>query len=285
MCEFQKVPCKYATLGCEVEVLRKDLEKHESDREQHLDLAMNAVPDLQQKSIKQQETIEEMVKQQKNTLARLQTLMLAQNKEISELKLKLEKQTCVPLLNDRGMLPYYSQRTLDQSPISNRDLIQNVFKLTDYASRKSRNASALSPPIYSSAGGYKMCFNVHPNGNGKGKGTHVSVYAYLMRGENDDHLPWPFTQTVVVELLNQLTDQNHLSVSIKMIEHNDVSQRILEGDRAKNGYGRPLYIAHSSLDYNAAKNCQYLMDDCLYFRFQINSAVTPKPWLSSADVF
>ena len=187
-CEFQKVPCKYATLGCKVEVLRKDLKKHESDREQHLDLAINAVPDLRHKSIDQQETIEETVKQQKNTLARLQTIILAQNKEISELKLKLEKQICVPLYDplnsDRGMPPYYSQPpTLDQSPISNQDLIQNVFKFTDYAVRKSCNTSALSPPIYSSPGGYKMCFNVRPNGAGKGKGTHISVFAYLMRGE------------------------------------------------------------------------------------------------------
>ena len=286
MCEFQKVPCKYAPLGCKVEVLRKELEKHESDREKHLDLAMNAVPDLQQKSIKQQETIEEMVKQQKNTLARLQTLILAQNKEISELKLKLEKQTCVPLydsLNDRGMPPYYSQQTLDQSPISNQDLIQNVFRFTDYAARKSCNASVFSPPIYSSPGGYKMCVNVRPNGGGKGKGTHVSVYAYLMCGENDDHLPWPFTGTVVIELLNQLTDRKHHSVSTKMIE--DHGQRVLEGDRAKTGWGRPFYIAHSSLDYNTAINRQYLKDDCLYLRFRINSSVSPKPWLSSADVF
>ena len=284
MCEFQKVPCKYATLGCEVEVLRKDLEKHESDREKHLYLAMNAVPGLQQKSIKQQETIEETVKQQKNTLARLQTIILAQNKEISELKLKLERQPCVPLydpLNDRG-IPFYSQPpTLNQPPISD----QSVFKFTDYAARKSRNASVFSPPIYSSPGGYKMCINVLPNGDWKGKGTHVSVYAYLMHGENDDHLAWPFTGTVVIELLNQLTNQNHFSVRIKMSKDRDVSKRVLEGDRAKTGWGRPLYISHSSLNHNAAKNCQYLKDDCLYFRLRIDSSVSPKPWLSSADLF
>ena len=283
-CEFQKVPCKYAPLGCKVEVLRKDLEKHENDREKHLDLAINAVPDLQQKSIKQQETIKETVKQQKNTLARLQTIILAQNKEISELKLKLERQTCVPLydpLNDRG-IPFYSQPpTLNQPPISD----QSVFKFTDYATRKSCNASVFSPPIYSSPGGYKMCINVRPNGDGDGEGTHVSVFAFLMRGENDDHLSWPFTGTVVVELLNQQTNLLHYSMTTNMNKEHGVCDRVLEGERAKIGWGQPLYIAHSSLDYNAAINCQYLKDDCLYFRFQINGAVSPKPWLSSADVF
>ena len=66
-----------------------------------------------------------------------------------------------------------------------------------------------SPGFYISPVGYKMCIKVDCNGYGISKGTHVSVYAYLMRGENDDHLPWPFTGTVTVELLNQLEDDSH----------------------------------------------------------------------------
>lgn len=46
-CKFQVVPCKYAALGCTVKVLRNDLDKHECDREHHIELAVNAVPDLQ----------------------------------------------------------------------------------------------------------------------------------------------------------------------------------------------------------------------------------------------
>ena len=30
--------------------------------------------------------------------------------------------------------------------------------------------------------------------------------------------------------------------------------------------GLPYFIAHSDLDYNPAKNCQYLKYDCLQFR-------------------
>ena len=44
---------------------------------------------------------------------------------------------------------------------------------------------------------------------GDGKGTHVSVYAYLMRGEFDDHLKWPFQGHVTVAMLNQLEDNHH----------------------------------------------------------------------------
>ena len=45
------------------------------------------------------------------------------------------------------------------------------------------------------------------NGNNdEAKGTHVSVFACLMKGDNDDSLFWPFTGTVTIELLNQLEE-------------------------------------------------------------------------------
>ncbi len=42
-CLFEKVPCKYSTIGCEEEVERKDLAEHEGDSQQHLQLAVDTV--------------------------------------------------------------------------------------------------------------------------------------------------------------------------------------------------------------------------------------------------
>ena len=39
--------------------------------------------------------------------------------------------------------------------------------------------------------------------------AHVSVIAFLMRGEFDDHLKWPFRGHVVIQLCNQLQDKYH----------------------------------------------------------------------------
>ena len=117
------------------------------------------------------------------------------------------------------------------------------------------------------------------NGNGDGKGTHVSVFATMMRGENDDHLPWPFTGTVTFELLNQLEDKNHHSEKITFLRDNEASQRVTEGEKATSGYGYQSYLPHHSLGYNAAKRCQYLKDDCLYFKVTVDARTTSKPWL------
>jgi hypothetical protein len=76
------------------------------------------------------------------------------------------------------------------------------------------------PAFYTSSKGYKMCIRVDANGDGDAEDTHVSVFTFLMKGENNDHLPWPFTGKVTVELLNQLEDKNHLSKSLTFTSDN-----------------------------------------------------------------
>jgi TNF receptor-associated factor 4 len=145
----------------------------------------------------------------------------------------------------------------------------NTFKLTNYAKRKSNSDHVFSPPFYSSPGGYKLCIKVHANGIGEGKGTHLSVYAYLMRGDNDNNLPWRFTGTVEIELLNQLEDDWHHSRSVDF-RKSDRGKRVKDGDRAITGYGHRKYILQSSLDYDANFEYQYLKNDCLYLRTTVN---------------
>ena len=43
VCMFEKVLCKYSIIGCEEEIERKDLAKHEGDTQQHLQLAVETV--------------------------------------------------------------------------------------------------------------------------------------------------------------------------------------------------------------------------------------------------
>ena len=166
-----------------------------------------------------------------------------------------------------------------EDKVAQQQSIPTKFRITDFDKLKTSNEAEYSPGFYASSGGYKMCVGVYANGHGDGKGTHVSVAAYLMRGENDDHLPWPFTGTVTIELLNQLEDDNHYSRTVAFSNDNVASQRVVKEERALRGYGKSCYILHSDLGYNAAKNCQYLKDDCLYFRVKVDAESTSKPWL------
>ena len=151
------------------------------------------------------------------------------------------------------------------------------FKITNFTESRFSDKVTSSPPFYtgSDGGGYKMCIKVDPmNGYGCGRDSHISVYAFLMRGANDWQLDWPFTGRVTVELLNQREDKNHYSKSISFSPDNPASKRPVDCDIAPSGFGHRCFISHSSLDYNPTKNCQYLMNDCLCFRVRTDDPPT-----------
>ena len=233
-CMFEKVSCKYANIGCELEFLRRNLKEHETDSQQHLSLALDTI------------------RRQENTLEMMQS-------KIEELTVNREQ-----------------SGTLEPTPSR---LQTYKFKFAEFQCHKASKNDYYSPPYYTSPGGYRMCINVCANGNGDGIDTHVSVFAYLMRGENDDHLPWPFTGTVTFELLNQLEDRNHHSGQATFPPDDDVSERVVDRERASTGYGRHCFIPHSALGYDSAKHCQFLKNDCLYFRIKTSAYNTAKPWL------
>ena len=154
------------------------------------------------------------------------------------------------------------------------------YRVNDFDNLKTFKELVYSPAFYTCPGGYRMCLKVHANGFGEGEGSHVSVFAYLMRGIHDDHLPWPFKGTVTIELLNQLEDDHHYSTNVVFpSDEDDVSGRVVNQERSSTGYGSPRYIPHSALGYDEVKHCQYLMNDCLYFRVKAEAVSSSKPWL------
>ena len=142
------------------------------------------------------------------------------------------------------------------------------FVVTNFTERKSSNRVWYSLPFYTHPQGYKMCLKVYANGCGDGEGTHVSVFAYLMRGEFDDHLKWPFQGHVVLQLCNQLEDKRHCGHTISFSKAADlkVISRVTDGEQAESGWGTSTLIAHKDLNFNPVNNCQYLKHDHLHFR-------------------
>ena len=154
-----------------------------------------------------------------------------------------------------------------------------VFKFPKYYQHKTSSQEWYSPPFYTSPGGYKMCIRVDADGFGEGAGTHVSVYTCLVQGRNDDSLPWPFTGEVTITLLNQLEDENHHTRTISFPQYNVASMRVVDDDRGS-AIGHSKFISKDKLDYDAANDCQYLKDDCLYFRIEVEADEPVKLWLT-----
>jgi len=158
-----------------------------------------------------------------------------------------------------------------------------VFKMPKFNQYKTLVQEWYSPPFYIHPGSYKMCIIVVADGD-DAEGTHVSVYACLMRGKNDDNLSWPFRGKVTITMLNQLADENHCTYTIMYPEDmDDESNRRVVNSGMSEGYGKEHFIAHDQLGHDAANNCQYLKDDCLYFRITAKAADPVKPWLTCTN--
>ena len=165
--------------------------------------------------------------------------------------------------NWQSRFPRFPEFTVTQ--ISRRMKLENVF---------------YSHPFYTSQG-YKMCLKVHASGYGSAKGTHVSVYAYLLKGDHDDTIRWPFTGDIVIEILNWKGDHSHHR---KVLQFNDDStddsrNRVYEADIAPKGWGNGKVVPHSILFPRYASDTEYLEDDCMCIRLY-DVAVYNTPLLS-----
>lgn len=125
-----------------------------------------------------------------------------------------------------------------------------------------------SRPFHSHFCGYKFGMFVFCNGVLDGKGSHISIFLYLVQGEYDDELEWPFRGSITVQLLNQRSDRGHHQKTIKFTDETPptVSSRVKDAEMAKEGNGPTQFISHSDLSYNPERDTEYVRDDCIRIR-------------------
>jgi len=268
VCPLTVVNCDFYYAGCEVKLVRKDMPNHLVDSlAAHVSLLVqsqtlpgrggqdNLFPHLTILALQQ---LTQLTIQQKVILEESQCKIQKLEKEKQAIKCEVE------VLKQQQGEDRASLATLQQYI----GVLPVKFILKGFEERKSSNESWHSPPFYTHPQGYKMYLEVNANGCDSGKGTHISVFAYLMRGEFDDYLQWPFQGSVVIQLCNQLEDKQHCGHTISFSKTTDrkVVGRVTNLGRADLGLGVPTLIAHDRLNFNLANNCQYLKDDCLHFR-------------------
>ena len=135
-----------------------------------------------------------------------------------------------------------------------------------FISWKTRDLAWNSPSFYSHIGGYKMCLSVDTNGQGSDAVRHMTVIVYIMRGEYDDNLVWPFRGDVILHLVNRKVDEGHVERTIHFNDStpDDVAGRVMEGERAPRGWCLDQFISHSALGYG--RNTEFFDKDTLEFR-------------------
>ena len=137
--------------------------------------------------------------------------------------------------------------------------------MNNFSQHKKDDDTWCSTPFYSGPQGYKMRLQVDANGDGSSTGTHVSVYVQIIQGEYDDTLTWPYTGTVIYEIINWKEDRNHVKKTAGFSHKGAIAAGCGSkptGKNSNNGYGRDT-LSHDEL---YGSNSQYVNNDILCIR-------------------
>ena len=229
--------------GTEVELQRRLMAAHmEESMEAHLSDLAREIPKLKDMLMQQANKIEEQAEKIKQWEKRSKQQEEHIRRQEHVLKMQMKALQLVSKGRNGLVTP-----TVD-------------ILVEDFKRHKKNDDQWWSSPFYSHVGGYKMCLRVDANGLGSGKGTHVSVFVYLMKGEFDDHLKWPFSGEVVVELKNSAKPP-HFQMIITLDEKvsSECVRRPSE-ERNSKGWGKPHFISHVDLQGGG-----FLKDSSLVF--------------------
>ena len=140
--------------------------------------------------------------------------------------------------------------------------------MNDFEKLKKDGTRWFSPPFYTHIGGYKMCLGIEANGWGDGAGTHVGVSVFMMKGEFDSHLKWPFMGEINIQLVNQKEGGENTEKKFTSDCNDKVSfQRVpYYADIAFRGRGYDNFISHTDLYVNPELGKEYLKNDTLIFK-------------------
>jgi len=236
-CPLEMVWCKY---GCDVQVARKDQEEHDQEMvHDHLELTKTELA-----------TTKERINVLEALLFQSYNWSCGVNGVNSEWSIQL----------------HLASMTAATSPV-----VPVVFKMQEYSRMKREEKIWFSGQMYTNNRGYRMCIYVCAAGKNIGANTHLSVYLSLRKGLYDDQLTWPFKDEIEIHLLNQIGDEQHISKVVSFDSAGDgVTSRITH-DGVGHGHGYPMFASNDDI-LKATSTCQYLKDDCLYFKVHCNSS-------------
>lgn len=239
-CEYSEVQCRNEK--CEVIVQRQHRIRHEQ-------LECGAVPLLQRDKLKK-----------------------VFNSELESIKSKVTNQLHQ---KDREIKEMREKIARCRESEENSSTVPVIRILRKFSRMKEKNKECMLEPFYTHENGYKVGICVVPNGYSEAKDTHVSLFTFLEKGENDDYLPWPFHGNITVQLLDHSSNFAHRQATIRYNDfHPGYSNRNHLGITF-GGQGKYHLVSHASLSDD--KHVQFLRDDCLHIRIsEVERDITPQ---------
>ena len=250
-CPLETVECDFVHAGCNVELLRQDLEKHmEENTQKHMAL----VPAL----------TEQRHDQLQRELENEQQKMEAIEKRQEQLQKKTQE--------NEAKINHLQQQL--QQKVQRTEELGDIIEMPNFKQYADNQEMWYSPPRYTHPGGYRFGIAVRAD-DGTGR-NQMAVYFYSVMGRFDRMLKWPLCFTITLELLNQERNQDHITVTGKLnLEQTDADQGYVIRRFGKNVHSVfqntciigaretncVLSVLHNT-QYNDINRIRYLKNDC-----------------------
>ena len=239
-CPERKVQCEFSHAGCQWEGVRKELESHLEERwRSHTTLLSNHYLLELHSQQKEIQSLQQKLKQQEERLTTVTQLTTSLSDEVHELRLAQEEEYS----SDDD-----DSSSADACAVRYPSLVSNPysFQIDRVSHKRSQNHLHHSPAFYLSNPGYRMQITVYLGGCGKGRGSHISVFARILRGDDDNKLKWPFRGRLTVRLVSQRFSDHEDAIVYGPTAGNDCSGRVL-GSGVSSPWGIPRFVPHSDL--------------------------------------
>ena len=246
------------------------------EKKQQIDaLGKKSQESLQTTSQEFERKLDDQVRQAAEVARQLQEKTQESETEIRDLRSQLQekKQESEAKIRDLqqkaqqvGLLLDHMTTARICSPLSTNIIFEmpdfNKYVFDKYCKDKKEYWS--SPPMYTHTFGYKFRIIVWLGAPVFGS-KYMAVYLDALKGEFDCQLKWPAKWTMVLHVLNQKRDQNHVSVTETFSWDKPIEERF--GVKCFGKY--EAFVANSILKYVTSQK-QYLKDNTLLFKLVLN---------------
>ena len=239
-CPLEMIQCEYHNVGCEVRMLRKRQREHdEGSMEKHLRMTKVKLA---------------------STNKRLDNL---------EVMLKILTGSCSVDLSSVNFNPSLvasqARWSIQLAAVETNSLLDDqicpaIMKMREFSKFQNENPEWFRN-FYSHERGYKMQMWI------RDLEDYLEVALYINAGLYDDDLLWPLRAKFQVTLLNQITDDEHVSVTLTYDDdtHDNCAVRQYEDDEDSCCSIECKLISKTDL-HKMTPTCAYLRNDCFFLK-------------------
>ena len=243
-CPLEIIHCEYHVVGCDTRMHRKRQKEHdEENMEKHLRLTKIELASTKselESRVNNLETVVKLLTGSSNLDTIYSNPSLVAN--LARWSMQLAAMETTSLLDEQTC------------PVIMKFIDFHKFAIDSYDWYRH---------FLSHEGGYRMKIWLGPDLGS----DYVSVFLYLTKGPYDEDLRWPLRANFQVTLLNQVTDDQHISITLSYDDdtEDDFAGRLESDDDGDRDFLMDRLITSRDL-HKMTPTCAYLKNDCIWLK-------------------